>query len=145
MRCAYNHQDGLNGGEFGFGRMARFESFDALGRGTTTAAASFTFGADVAYDTSLIAAPKLAMEFSALLIGARVGYGYYLQDGNASGVIILEGGLNIFSRVFVYAGYNFVKRSVEAPVIAEGLRFSAGFNYPFGMRRVAPPKRPDHL
>lgn len=144
-RAAYNRQETTSWGEFGFGRMARLNHYDFSAKGTTIAAASFTFGADVGYDTSVIVAPKLSMEFSSVIFGGRVSYGYYMQDGNSSGVIGLEGGLNIVSVFFVYAGYNFVKGNSDTPVITEGSKFSIGFNYPIGMRRVPPPKRPSHL
>lgn len=144
-RAAYNRQETTSWGEFGFGRMARLNHYDFSAKGTTIAAASFTFGADVGYDTSVIVAPKLSMEFSSIIFGGRVSYGYYMQDGNSSGVIGLEGGLNIVSVFFVYAGYNFVKGNSDTPVVTEGSKFSIGFNYPIGMRRVPPPKRPSHL
>jgi hypothetical protein len=144
-RAAYTRQEATSWGEFGFGRMARLQHYNAFGKGTTSAAASFTFGADMGYDSSFIIAPKLSMEFSSVFLGGRVSYGYYMQDGNSSGVIGLEGGLNIVSVFFVYAGYNFVKGNSETPVITEGSKFSIGFNYPIGMRRVPPPKRPSHL
>lgn len=144
-RFAYNRQETNSWGEFGFGRMARLQHYDFSAKGTTVAAASFTFGADIGYDSSLIIGPKLSMEFSSILFGGRVGYGYYMQDGNSSGVIGLEGGFNIVSVFFVYAGYNFVKGNSETPVVTEGAKFSIGFNYPIGMRRVPPPKRPSHL
>jgi hypothetical protein len=144
-RAAYNRQETTNWGEFGFGRMARLQHYNAFAKGTTAAAASFTFGADIGYDSSFIVAPKLSMEFSSLIFGGRVSYGYYMQDGNSSGVIGLEGGLNIVSVFFVYAGYNFVKGNSDTPVVTEGSKLSVGFNYPIGMRRVPPPKRPTHL
>ncbi len=144
-RAAYNQQESASFIELGFGRMARLQHYNAFGKGTTAAAASFTFGADMGYDSSLIIAPKLSMEFSSVFLGGRVSYGYYMQDGNSSGVIGIEGGFNVLSVVFVYVGYNFVKGNSDTPVITEGSKFSIGFNYPIGMRRVPPPKRPTHL
>lgn len=145
FRANYNRQDVVNWVEFGFGRMARLQHFDTYGKDVTTASALFTFGADLGYDSSLIVAPKLAVEVAAVALGARVSYGYYMQDGNSSGVISLEGGLNVVSRFFVYAGYNFVKGNSDVPVITEGPKFSAGFTFPLYMRRVQPPKSPTHL
>jgi hypothetical protein len=145
IRGAYHRQELTNWAEFGFGRMARLQHYNQFGKGTPSAAASFTFGADFSYDTSAIVAPKLAVEFSSILLGGRVSYGYYMQDHNRSGVICVEGGINVLSTVFVYLGYNFVKGNSDTPVIPEGMRISVGLNYPLGMRRVPPPKTPTHL
>lgn len=146
IRAGYSKQNELGWGEIGFGRMNRLRHFDQFGKGVTSAAAAFTFGLDAGFgDTSMIFAPKLAVEVSSILLGARVSYGYYMQDNNASGVIGIEGGFNIVSVFYVYAGYNFVKGHQEHPVIQEGIRVSLGLNYPFGMRDSAPPKAPTHL
>lgn len=146
IRGGYSKQDELGWGEIGIGRMNRLYHFDQFGKGITSAAAEFTFGLDAGFgDTSMIFAPKLAVEVSCILLGARVSYGYYMQENNASGVIGIEGGFNILSVFYVYAGYNFVKGNQDHPVINEGIRFSLGLNYPFGMRDSAPPKAPTHL
>lgn len=145
VRASYNRQNIANYGELGFGRLARLQHFDEMGRDVTSASASFTFGAEFGYDSSATVAPKLSIEIAAIALGARVGYAYYMKDNRSTGVICIEGGFNIVSRVFVYAGYNFVKRKWDAPIIPEGPRFSIGFNFPFGIRRVQPPKSPTHL
>ncbi len=146
LRAGYNKQDVLGWGEIGIGRMNRLRHFDVFGKGVTSAAAAFTFGLDAGFgDSSMILAPKLAVEVSCILIGARVSYGYYMQDNNATGVIGIEGGFNIVSAVYLYAGWNFIKGNQQYPVIHDGLRISVGINYAFGMKNAAPPKSPTHL
>jgi len=146
LRGGYIKQDGLPWGEIGIGRMNRLYHFDGTGKGVTSAAAEFTFGLETGFgDTSIIFAPKLAVDVSCILFGARVSYGYFMQDNNATGVIGIEGGFNIVSVFYVYAGYNFIKGKQEYPVVHEGLRVSAGINYAFGMKDTDPPKSATHL
>lgn len=146
IRGAYSKQELLQWGEIGFGRMVRLHHYDTDGTGITAAAADFTFGLEAGFgDSSLIYAPKLSVEGSCFLAGARVSYGYFMQDANRTGVIGIEGGLNVLSVCFVYAGYNFVKGNQENPVIHSGPRLSFGIAFPLGMKDIAPPKSSTHL
>ncbi len=145
IRAAYNRQEAWNYGEIGFGRSTRLQHYNDFGKGTTSAVASFVFGIDASYDTSFVYAPKLSIEGSCIIFGGRVSYGYYMQDHRSSGVIGIEGGFNFVNTLFIYGGYNFVKAKSGNSVITEGPKFSVGFNFPFGMRRVQPPKSSTHL
>jgi hypothetical protein len=145
LRAAYNRQEAWNYGEVGMGMCTRFQHYSVFGKGTTAASASFTFGVDMAYDTSFIYAPKLSIEGCCVIFGGRVSYGYYMQDHYSSGVVGIEGGFNFVNTLFIYGGYNFVKAKSDYSVITEGPKFSVGFNFPFGMRTVQPPKSSTHL
>lgn len=146
VRGAYVQQDVLRGFEAGIGRINFIKSGEPGVRSVPIAGAAFTFGAEMNMgDTSLIIAPKLSVEGCAWIFGGRVSYGYYMQDGNTSGVIGLEGGFCFLTYVSVYAGYNFVKGTQQNPVITEGTRFSIGINYPFGIKTVPAAKSPTHL
>jgi hypothetical protein len=139
LKAGYSRQAEINWLEVGFGRINALNTSGISGY-TFVAAAAFTFGADLGFDTSLIVAPKLGIEVHASALGARVSYAYFMQDANETGIITLEGGLCVVSRFYVYGGYNFVNGNRDNPVIPEGPRFSIGFNFPLGMRDVAPIK-----
>jgi hypothetical protein len=142
----YVQQDGLRFVEAGVGRINFITVGQPYERGLPLAGAAFTFGAQMGWgDTSMIIAPKLAIEGCAWIFGGRIAYGYYMQDKNTSGVISIEGGFCFLTYVSVYAGYNIVKGMQENPVINEGTTLSIGLNIPLGVRTAAPPKSPTHL
>lgn len=143
IRGAYNRQSECNFLEVGIGRMnSLYSNSDAGLSPFRVASIGFTLGGDFsASDTSIIFAPKLGIEAALTFIGARISYGYYQQDGNASGVIGFEGGINILSVFFIYGGYNFVKGNADNPVIESGLKFSAGLNLPLFPKPIPPSKR----
>lgn len=136
LKVGYNQQSSQKWVEVGVGRINIISTIEQKGnRSYSTGAAAFTFGSDIGFgDTSLIYSAKMGVEAHLTLFGARVTYGYYMQDNNASGVIGVEGGFCIFSVFYVYAGYNFVKGNQENPVVFEGGKLAVGINVPFGIR-----------
>lgn len=147
FRGCYNRQSELNFIEIGIGRMNSTYSNGGAGLSKfRQASAGFTFGADFGIgDTSSIIAPKMGVEIAFTVFGARVTYGQYLQRGNSTGVIGVEGGFCILSVAYAYVGYNFVKGNSEYPVIDEGLKLSLGINIPLWPNDIPPAKQPTHL
>jgi hypothetical protein len=142
FKAGYNYQAELHWIEAGIGRInilnfAKEEGEPSL----STGAAAFTFGGDFGFgDTSVISAVKLGFEAHLVVFGARLSYGYFMQDANSSGVITIEGGFSVFHHVYAYAGYNFVIHNRANPVIPEGARLALGINFPFLVRESDPPK-----
>lgn len=147
VRPCFNRQDESNFFEIGIGRMNSLYNDGSAGLSTfRQASAGFTFGADFGFgDTSGIIAPKMGVEIAFTVFGGRVAYGQYLQDGNSTGVIGVEGGFCILSVAYAYVGYNFVKGNSDNPVIEEGLKISLGINIPLWPRDIPPAQQPTHL
>lgn len=141
FKAGYNYQADLHWVEAGIGRINIISFKEEPEPSLSTAAAAFTFGGDFGFgDTAVISAVKLGFEVHLVVFGARLSYGYFMQEANSSGVLTIEGGICVFSKVYAYAGYNFVIHNRSNPVIPEGARLSIGMNFPFGMRKVDPPK-----
>lgn len=143
IRASYNRQAEMNFFEAGIGRMNSLYSVpDPVNDAHRAASIGFTMGIDCSNsDTSFILAPKLGIEAALTVFGARISYGYYRQENNSTGVIGMEGGINILSVFFVYVGYNFVKSNNENPVIESGPKFSVGLNLPLFAQPIPSVKR----
>lgn len=143
FKAGYTQQSTTRFVELGLGRINIVSYLDQTGKRSFAAgAAAFTLGSDIGFgDSSMIYSAKMGFEAHLTILGARITYGYYLQDKNASGVIGIEGGVCIFSVVYAYAGYNFVKGNQDYPVLQEGAKLSLGVNIPFGMRTTEPIRR----
>lgn len=139
VKTGYGNQISKNWVEAGIGRinLIGMRSSNKPGSFVSAAAGAFTLSGEYCLNSSRpIYGAKLGIEGHALLFGARASFAMYFREGQESGVTTLEGGLCLFSVVYVYAGYNFADPPLEQQVITEGFRLSAGLNLPFGMKTV---------
>ncbi|MCK6640528.1 MAG: hypothetical protein L6Q81_10595 [Bacteroidia bacterium] len=139
VKAGYGNQISKHWVEAGFGRinLIGMRSSNKPGSFVSAAAGAFNISGEYCLNSSRpIYGAKLGIEGHALLFGARASFAMYFREGQESGVATLEGGLCLFSTVYVYAGYNFADQPIEQQVINEGFRLSAGVNLPFGMKTV---------
>lgn len=139
VKAGYGNQIDKHWLEAGFGRinLIGMRSGNKPGSFVSAAAGAFTLTGEYCLNSSRpIYGAKLGIEAHALVFGARTSFAMYFREGQESGVATLEGGLCLFSTVYVYAGYNFADQPIEQQVIHEGFRLSMGANIPFGMKTV---------
>jgi hypothetical protein len=139
VKAGYGNQISKNWVEAGIGRinLIGMRSSNKPGSFVSAAAGAFTLSGEYCLNSSRpIYGAKLGIEGHVLLFGARASFAMYFREGQESGAATLEGGLCLFSVVYVYAGYNFADQPIEQQVINEGFRLSAGLNFPFGMKTV---------